>query len=327
MTSIAFVWGENESATDPAPPPTLSVSAWPYLFDKKWVRWDTSREHYIPAEIMDAAVVFVNLFHTADSIHIERIREMYPHCFIVAMPDPTLDLVLAHHDWTNMYRQMSMADMIGGRTRHDCEVYGTLLNKPTVVLPSPVGPEDWFKQFRGLQKDDYLLTLDHRFAPNNTLLNVAVVAAVQRKTGCRVIYAAEREQTKVYAAQAGLKCEFVGDVPFTEFATLTAKARLCVDMYASHSYGRQGVLCAEVGTFCIGSSWCSDVGQAVIDPFEVKAAADMAIHWWNVDEDYRAQRYQQQHNVVEVKYGFRASKDRLEKLLGRLESDGLLWHS
>jgi hypothetical protein len=323
MNSI-WIWGESVSTNTPAPPPTLSVSAWPYLFGKEWVRWNTLRvrETYdalnqLKQSPPDAA--FINLFHTDDSNHAVQIKNLFPKCVVVAMPDPTLDLVLAHTDWQNMYRQMQMADIIGGRTRYDCEVYGALLNKPTVLLPSPVGPDDWFAQFRGLDKEDYLITLDHRFAPSNTVLNVAAVTEIQRKTGCKVLYAAERDQTMIYARLAGLDCEFLGDVPFTEFCKITAKARLCVDMYASHSYGRQGVLCAEVGTFCVGSGWCTEVGQAMVDPFDVKRAVEVGVHWWQVDEAYRANRTAQALRVIDKMFGFEASKARIEKLLNKIE--------
>lgn len=317
LEGVVFIWGENENPASPAPPPTVSVSAWPFLFDQPWLRWRPFADA-VPDAARNANVAFVNLFHTSDSRHIEELKQVNPGCYCVAMPDPSLDMVLAHPDWVNMHYQMALADAIGGRTQADCRVYGTLLNKPVYYLPSPIGPTEWFAQFRGLPKGDYLLTLDHAFAPANTYYNVAAVAAIQRETGIRVLYAAERPWTHEYARLAGLKCEFLGRVPFQEFVDLTARARLCVDMYASHSYGRQQVLCGMVGTHCTGSEWCENAPGWSINPTNPYAAVSRAQAL--LDQHPRAQLEIQ---LTENRYGFEISRIRLEAILKAAEAEGV----
>ncbi len=316
FNDVVLVWGESESG-GPAPAPTVSVSAWADVTGIAWTRWNTSDTRNIPDNVRTAKVAIVNLFHTPDSIHISQIKQVNPSCFVIACPDPVIDFVLANPNWMNMHHQMKIADMIGGRTTVDCSVYGTFFDKRTTYFPSPIGPTEWFSPFRDLPKEDYVLTLDHSFAPPNTYLNVAVVAAVQRETGCRVIYAAERDWTKRYAEIAGLKAEFVGHVRFAEFVEMTAKARLCIDMYAGHSYGRQYALASMVGTPCVGSSWCIDAPRGsyyFTDPFTPQDAALLAVDELELSE-YRTARHTELIKDVEARFGFAASRERFESLL------------
>lgn len=318
LADIVWIWGENVSLpSGPAPPPTVSVSAWPFLFGQQWTRW-TPFVDAVPTTARYAKIAFVNLFHTADSRHIEQLKQVNPACYVVAMPDPTLDLVLNRPDWLNMYQQMALADAIGGRTHADCRVYGTLLNKPTYWIPSPIGPTEFFAPYRDLPKGDYLLTLDHQFAPANTVCNVAATAAIQRQTGLRVLYAAERDWTPDYARLAGLDCEFLGHVEWREFIDLTARARICVDLYTSHSYGRQQVLCAMVGTPIVGSLWCEDAPGWSVNPFKLEDALDAATSILGYSSYY----YQNQsRNMADVerRFGFEASKERINKLVYEIE--------
>lgn len=309
MNDVIFVWCENVNANAPAPPPTLSVSAWPFLFGQDWLRWDTSSIANVPEAARTARIAFCNLFHTADSINIQQIRQVNPDCYIVAMPDPSIDLVLAHPDWMNMHRQMALADAIGGRTHADADVYGTLLNKKTFWIPSPVGPSEYFAAFRDLPKKDYILTLDHAFAPPNTYCNVAAVAAAQRATGRPVIYAAARDWTLEYAKLAGLEAKFVGRIPFADFIKLTAEAAICIDAYAAHSYGRQQVLCGMVGTICIGSELCADAPGMKIDPFNPKSTGKWA-KYLKLDRTIPAN--------TEQTFGFAASIQRMETILSEI---------
>lgn len=326
LDNVIFVWGESQNPASPAPPPTVSVSAWPFLFDKTWLRWNTfyggspTLEFAPPEVIKNASVAFVNLFWTADSIHISQIRAVNPDCYIVAMPDMVLDMVLTNPGWTNVWEQMAQADMIGGRTHADCDVYGTLLNKPTCYFPSPIGPTEFFLPYRDLPKEDYLLTLDHAFSPANTACNVAAVAAIQRETGIRVIYAAARDHTRHLADLAGLKAEWPGHVNWFEFVEMTAKARLCVDMYASHSYGRQQVLSAMVNTPCIGSNWCSDAPSVTVDPFDPREVVEWVKELF-ANEHGAKLVCQKQMALVERNFSFTASRARLLHLLERIENE------
>lgn len=272
LDDLILVWGEFVTP-GPGGTPAVSVSNWSAVLDKPWLRWDTRHPDTIPDAVRSAKIAIVNLFHTDDSLHIEQIKQVNPSCYCIACPDACVDIILDRPDWVRMLYQMKMADAIGGRTHADCNTYGTLLDKPSFYLPSPIGPTDWFLPFREMEKEDYVLTLDHTMLPNNVGCNVAAVAALQRKTGCRVLYAAARDWTKEYADLAGLKAEWLGHVHFIQFVEITAKARLCVDMYTRHSYGRQQVLCAMVGTPIVGSIWCDDAPGSTKDPFDPERAA------------------------------------------------------
>lgn len=310
---LALVWGESVNPNPPAGVPTVSVSAWSHITGKCWHRWNTDTDP-VPDEVLHAKIVLVNLFWGELTHHITHIRQYNPKTIVVAAPDPSLDLVLAHPDWLNMYHQMAQADVIAGRTEVDCEVYGSLLNKPTVYLPSPIGPTEFFLPYRDLPKDNYILTLDHQFAPPNTVCNVATLAAYQRRFGkeYRIIYVAERDWTREYAKLAGLECEFRGQVPFLDMIELTARARVCVDLYASHSYGRQQVLCGMVGTSVIGSDFnrlTPGIHADIFSPYGNAERINQVLK-----HDYNKMRY---FSKVGLDFGFEASRQRLIDILAR----------
>src|SRR5690606_24737709 len=104
---------------------------------------DSGKARAVPkAKLRQYRVLLVNLFDI--SRHVRQIRAAHPDAYIVAMPDPYLEIVL-YDDPPRILEQLVHADAIGGRTRHDVAVYGALLNKPAVWLPSPVGPTDAFR--------------------------------------------------------------------------------------------------------------------------------------------------------------------------------------
>jgi len=312
LSDLALVWGEFVTS-GPGGPPTVSVSNWSTVLDLPWQRWDTRQPGTMPDAVRKARIVIVNLFHTTDSRHIEQIKAVNPTCYCIACPDACVDIVLTRPDWMFMLHQMSMADAIGGRTHADCNVYGELLNKPTFYLPSPIGDTEFFLPYRDLPKEDYILTLDHSIdIDNNTANNVAAVAAIQRKTGCRVLYAAQRDWTSDYARIAGLKAEFLGHVAWPYFVAITAKAQMCVDIYTRHSYGRQQVLCAMVGTPVISSEWCNDAPGLHIDPFDPAQASVMAELLSS--NSYYGNAVAEQYRMVE-QFTFERSRQRVMDIL------------
>jgi hypothetical protein len=313
FSRVAFAWGTAQGGT-PAGPPSVSVSLWPHVLGIPMLRWGSPEDQ---PDLTPYDVFMVNLFPTSDGTHIEQIRRACPDATIIAMPDPSLDLVLMNMEWFPMIQQMALADIIGGRTQHDCQVYGALLNKPTFCLPSPIGPTEYYEPFRDLTKDDYILTLDHPMQPDMVAHNVAALAALQRENGCRVIYAAARVRTQHYAWLAGLKAEFLGHVPFMDFIEMTARARLCVDLYARHSYHRQAALCAMVGTPCVGSTWCSDFGQVQVDPFDTQTAVRAALNLLAHTELYETVR-RRGFAAIEAGYSFEASRRRVQTLLDQI---------
>lgn len=307
---VAFVWGENVSGDGPLTrSPSVSVALWPEVLGCASLRW---AEGQMP-DISGYDVFLVNLFHTPDSTHIAQIRAAKPDAVIVAMPDPSLDLVLMHPEWMPMIEQMALADWVGGRTVYDCEVYGELLNKPSIWLPSPIGPTEWYAPYRELAKEDYIVALDHPMDPYTSGHNVAALAAIQRETGIRVLYASAREATKQYAHLAGLQAEWFDWVPFGDFVSMTARARLSVDLYARHSYHRHAVVCAMVGTPCVTSSWSGIAFKwiGMPSPFATGDAVGEALAFIEHGELIRQQGFE----LVEKAFGFEASYQRIVSLL------------
>lgn len=311
--SLALVWGESVNDLPPAGPPGVSFSLWSTVAGTSWLQWKPGK---MP-DLANKKVFLVNLFHTPDSTHAQQIRARYPQAYIIVSPDPLIDQIMAHPEWTNMIEQMKIADLIACRTTVECQIYHTLLGKPTAYLSSPIGPDDWYMPYRSIAKENFILALDHGFSPNYTMLNVAALAQFQRDWGrtYAVLYASEREWTRKYAQQVGLKAEFLGNVPFLKMTELTAKARVCLDLYTCHSVGRQAILCAAVGTPIITSKFCVDAPGTKIDPFcDVSFVAPKIASMHNDFEQCQAIRNAGFERVKA--FSFSASRERLEKIVG-----------
>jgi hypothetical protein len=310
FSKVAYVWGGSPDAVLPGSP-SVTVNLWPLALDCAVLKWDTASG--VPDNARNYDVFLVNMFPHRP--HVSELRKAHPSAFIVAMPDPSLEIVLSNPSHTSMIEEMSHADMIGGRTPYDCNVYGALLNKPTFWLPSPIGRTEDFLPYRDTPKEDYILSLDHPLDPYMAGQNVAALAAIQRETGMRVVYAWTRPTTPVLAQFAGLQAEFLPRVEWHDFLNLTAKARLCVDMYARHTYGRHAALCAMVGTPCITSSWVSVTGHTQIHPFNTEYVRRATVRLLSSGMYARARR--SGFEKVEF-YGFDASRERAQLLLKRI---------
>ena len=317
FNDVVLVWGESESSGMPAKSPSVSVGLWQEIVGSEWIRWNTSDIRNMPDVVRSAKVCIVNIFHTADSIHVEQIKQVDPSCYVLACPDAPIDLVLDHPEWLNIHRQLLAADAIGGRTLADCNVYSALLGKKSHYFPSPIGATEWFLPFRELPKEDYIITLDHSMSPANTMCNVAAVQELSRMTKLRVVYVAAREWTKRYADLAGLECTWLGHIPFTEMVDLTARAQYCVDIYMRHSYGRQQVLAAMVGTPTLGSNWCDDAPGFLIDPFE----GDQGVFRFDkyINRGNRKVLIEDGYLAIKNTFSFDACRERLVELLSIVE--------
>jgi hypothetical protein len=284
----------------------IGVGAWPNALQCDRVKW----EQEPPPEVRNYKLFLVNLF--PQSQHISHIRTLNPDAVIVAMPDPHLERSLRDGNLT-MLEEMKKADYIGGRTEADCQVYGHLLNKPSVWMPSPIDI-DYFVPLRDTPKEDFILTVDHRAEPNLTAQNVAAVAAVQRELGLKVVYCKPQGNTLAYARLAGLEADFRTKVPFTEFVHLIARAKFGIDMYAAHSQHRHGQAHAAIGTPLITSAWCNRTGHLSAEPFHIKFVINAARE---LVEDSRLYDSARQHSsmINEGLYGFEAAKSRIRDFM------------
>lgn len=214
--------------------------------------------------------------------HISQIRARYPHILIVAWPDPPVEHAFAPESWDPRYETMlaeiAQADYIAAHTPDGGEmaVYVALTGVPLVQL-STVVVTDTLRALRDVPKADYLLTTGHFWCPHYVAANVAACALVQQATGIPVVYVAETEQARDLARIAGLRADFRGRVSPKDFADLAARARVGIDLYPMHAVGRAGVLCAAVGTPCVGSNTNGGGSVFRVDPWRPDLAAAMAL--------------------------------------------------
>lgn len=214
----------------------------------------------------------VNLF--PDMEHVTQIRARQPDALIVALPDAYMDEVFLNRDPEKEQRyiqQLKAADVIGYVSDSNQQFY-SVFGKPMVKIPIVIGTPNFFAAVRELPKEDYIITCDH--SPrivDYSIPNVAALAMIQKQTGLRVVYCNPAPHTPMYAAELGLKAEFQPYTVYENFVRLAAKARLGVDLYARHGYGRNELTLAYAGTPCIGSSYTQHPGPK-FDPWRYREA-------------------------------------------------------
>lgn len=224
-------------------------------------------------------VLIVNLFE--DMTHVEAIKRAYPRAWVIALPDSYFDEVFLQRDRgseARFIRQLKAADMIAYVSESNRQFYSAF-NKPMVKIPMPIGTPTYFEDARKLPKQEYIITCDH--SPrivDYTIQNVMTVAQIQKATGLRVIYVNEGAFTPWYAEQFGLKAEFMGYVEFPAYVRMAAQARLGVDMYARHGFGRNELMYAYAGTPFVSGNYTHEGRNAQATPFSVDFARELAIN-------------------------------------------------
>ena len=226
-----------------------------------------------PEKLAQYDVLFVNLF--ADDQLIADIRRVHPAAFVVAIPDSYMDEVFLNRDWSledNYLKALAAADAIGVVSESNAQFY-SVFGKPILRIPMPIGTPSFLEQCRLLPKEDYVIAVDHgNREVNATIQQVAALALIQRETGLPVKYVFPAAHTESYAAQFGLRADFLPYQPGHLLWWLVAKARLAVDLYARHGAGRHEIVCAAVGTPCIGSKTTGYQDGAKSDPWHSQAA-------------------------------------------------------
>ena len=318
--NVAFVWCGNswkDIKARPSGKPVCSVAAWPMALGCNVLGWDGNVPGSVPVdELRKYDVFLVNLF--SDSRHVEQIKAAHPGAFVVAMPDPYLELVL-YGDNQRIMRQMAMADVIGGRTQHDAAVYGALLDKPAFWLPSPVGPADIFRALWDDPKEDVIITTEHNGIPNSSVATIAALVQIQRyMPDVPIHFYKPSDKTRAIAEISGLRVVWKQSVPYAEMARQTARARWGVDLYAGHSQGRNLMTHAMTGTPVVGSCTNNPAGTFAVDPYHAGEAAQAVMQNWQGTR-YEAAR-QRAFEFTEAHYGFDASRQRMAQFIGSLES-------
>jgi 2-polyprenyl-3-methyl-5-hydroxy-6-metoxy-1,4-benzoquinol methylase len=313
--NVALVWADDPDKLPPHPKGMgCTVALWTSVLGCPAIGWD----HNNPATMPDLSAYdtfLVNVLGVPDLKHISQLRQRYPDATVIAMPDPSLDLMLMREKWRPLFHELKQAHAIAGRTYHDAQLYEPLLNIPAYQFGSPVGPAENLLPYRSTVKGDYILAIDHMMRPRMEAHNYAVLAEVQRRTGAPIrVHANDVKEARFWCDITGIDADIYGRVPMAEFVEIIAKARITVDLYARHSFHRHGVLSAYLGTPVVSTAWTPDVGQAqVAGPFSIDHAAQVAVNLLEHDDFYKIAR-QTGFSRTE-RYGFAGSRKRLEQLL------------
>ena len=255
--------------------------------------WEVGQD--APQTVKDYDCLIVSLF--GDMQHVTQIKALHPECVVIALPDSYFDDLFVNYGvWDmNFLSQLQVADMIGYVSESNRQFYGGFFpNKPFVRIPIAIGHDDYFAGIREMDKEDFIITCDHPSITgarniDYTAQNVATVARIQRETGLRVVYVNTAPKTREYAKIAGLEATFAGYIDFETYARLAACAKIGVDMYALHGYGRNMVMYSYAGTPAIGSTYADfHLTKLVCDPWMTETAAKMAVdlirdaNWYEV---------------------------------------------
>lgn len=220
----------------------------------------------------------VNIWADAPSLSLLKAR--YPNAKYAALIDMPLEPAI-NGKHRGYFAEMEQADAIIALTPAIGSFLSTLLNKPAYTLRIPVAPTERWLPYRDMEREDYILALDHSYYPTPAP-TIAALAAIQRTTGLPVKFGASlkpegvREEIRYYVELAGLQVEFLPGKSFESFAQVTARARLCVDLVAHHTTGRHELFSAMIGTPCIGSRYTADTGQPQIEPYAIDDAMSEA---------------------------------------------------
>lgn len=255
----AFVW--------PLPPPTVDLANDVFvgthylsaICDLDYLHWKPGE---VPDDITEYDCLIVSLFAGMDAV--ELIKILRPDIYVIALPDNAFEQIFTHASTNDMLflQQLQAADAIGYVSESNRQFYGAMFpDKPMVKIPMPIGNSEFFADCRQLPKTDTIITCDHLILDKDgkpildtsCIQNVAACAAIQRATGFHVIYVNAAPKTEQYAAIAGLKATFTDYLNFATYSELAAKARLGVDMYTLHGFGRNTLMYAAVGTPAISS--------------------------------------------------------------------------
>lgn len=279
----------------------------------------------VPESVHDYDCFIVNLF--AGGNQAVEIRTAHPTAFIIALPDNAFEQVFTHDSIHDMQflQQLQAADAIGFVSNSNRYFYGGLFpDKALLQIPMPIGHKDFFKEVRKQEKEDFIITCDHAIFNGDKVLidasciqNVAAVAAVQRATGLRVIYANAAPKTREYAEFVGLRATFTAYLNFATYAELSARARLGIDMYTLHGFGRNTLMWAYAGTPAVGSTY-THFKALYADPWDIRECVESAQYILN---DAYAYEHTRSIGIGDAynNHGYKACRELMNRVLGQVE--------
>lgn len=323
----AFVWPVEPPAVDLETDVFVGTHYLATICDLDYLWW--LRGKPAPDSVKRYDCLIVNLF--GGSQQVTQIRTLNPNAFIIALPDNAFEQIFTHDSTNDMLflEQIQAADAIGYISESNRQFYGAMFpDKPTVKIPMPIGNSAFFADCRKLPKTDTIITCDHLILGKDgkpildasSIQNVAACTAIQRATGLHVIYVNAAPKTEEYAKIAGLKATFTAYLNFATYAELAAKARLGVDAYSLHGFGRNTLMYAYVGTPAFGSIY-TEYAANMNDPWNPIEFAEYVDNYLSVPAYYKSSR-QMQIDFVEQEYSFDACRKQMTAVLNEVES----WH-
>jgi hypothetical protein len=291
------------------------------ICDMDYIWWAVGQD--APETVTDYDCLIVSLF--GDMQHITQIKAIHPNCYVIALPDAYFDDMFVNYSvWDmNMLTQLQAADCIGYVSESNRQFYGAIFHeKPTVKIPMPIGTDGFFQTVRTQPKEDFIITSDHgnylgERPLDYSMPNVAAVAAIQRATGLRVVYVNAAKKTPEYAKFAGLEATFTDYLNFASYAELAARARLGVDMYCLHGFGRNTLMYAAAGTPAFGSDY-NEFSMSSCDPWNPLEAVEVVDNYFSFPTYYEMSRRHGLDRVYE-EHTFAACRKQMTAVLEQVE--------
>lgn len=259
---------------------------------------------------LDAYDLFL-VFYFATSHEVLRwIRERRPDAVIVAGVDPGADVLLNPPAWgrdaqimVNQLRKYADAISTWDPTLRQGGFLGMITGVKAVELPIPLMPHPEIENMRARPREKLIVGALHRQQPQQPAPTLALMAALQQVPALadyRFVVLDDVPQARAMARNFRLTAEFVTGNDWAVKYDLIQRARLVVDMYTIHHYGRIQAHAANVGTVSIGSIYTADVGHIRVDPWSWDGLA--AALWVLSDAKKEAELRQRGYEVIEARH-------------------------
>lgn len=236
--------------------------------------------------------VFIVLFFETGSTALHWLRQQRPDAKIYVIVDAGNEVLFAPDTWGANHRKMLRqlqrdADAIvtWDPTLRHARFLAQIVDKPVVYLPIPLMLPDTVDELRNRSREDVLFALEHKQHPRNPAPTLAALTALQRATGCRVVYTDWADDTTLDMAHAfGLDAEFRA-MKWPEKYDMLSRAKLYVDMYCIHHLGRMQIHAASIGTLSLSSTYTASVGHIQTDPWS-DSKLDEVLHALSDADEY-----------------------------------------
>jgi hypothetical protein len=224
---------------------------------------------------VDKYDVFLVFFFATQSHVLQWIRERRPDAKIIVGVDPGADVLLNPPVWgrdaqiaINQIRQY--ADLIStwDPTLRHGDFLSLITSVPAVELPIPLMPHKDLETMRARTRQKLIVGVLHKQQPQQPAPTLATLAAIQRdRPDYEIVIFDDVPEARAMARNFRVKAEWLTDKGWPARYELIQRAKLVIDMYTIHHYGRVQAHAANVGTLSIGSTYTADVGHVRVDPW------------------------------------------------------------